>query len=197
MKRILSILGVVMAFSLTALAYLTAGAASGDIVCVRPVASAGLASAAVKVELLQAIGVTAPSVTAVNLDWLKCGQRVPEAPSLWRCQAGEEITLTDTQWAAADMAGLLGEATPTSAFTKVAGPATLTEGAEEAAWEDVTQAAFGVPLDSVRAFEFRRENPANKAEITMYWTEIVTLSPAAYRASRLAGTCSRGIGLVE
>ena len=199
MKRILSILGGVIAFGAAALAYLTAGAASGDIICEAPLVSAGLASQATKSALVSAINGTASGIVPANLDWVLCHQALPEAPGVWHCRAGESKSFaSDAEWAAAEMAGELGASRPTAEQVKIYKSRQLSEG-QKSLWGAVTQSAFGVPLGSVRMFRFSRQNPDALGQVTQEWVELLVLSPSAYKAARLADppTCERGIGVVK
>jgi len=185
MRRILTYLGIPIAFGAVALTYLTATAATGDVACVYAgTESPTVLTPAAKIAIVGALAATAPTLVPSDLDQVDCWARVKSGAVVWRCSAHEATTLTDAQYR--DLAVSGGLSSSEVAAHRKRYQATL-DATAEAAWSAYTTEVIGIPLGALSAFRVWRDDPGDPGHIVMSYRDWRTKSPAGFRADNAAG----------
>lgn len=188
MKRIITQVGGVLAFSLAVLTAIVSGAATGDIAYVMAETTKVELSGAQKAELGAAIGASV-SLDASKLDEVSCWTKTNTERSLTLCNAWEDKgAVTDEEYFSLAKVG-------SKPSRKAFGAVELQVGTLPT-WDLFTQAVWSTDLQAMHSFQCHRD-PATPSKVWCSNWPIKTANKATFRADHEAGGVIKILGEVE
>lgn len=184
--------GIAFSISVALLTAWVATASVGDAIYIqRHIGPATKLSPASKTAIGQAVLGVWPSIPLADFDGERCSLVLDTDTDYFECIAWQEVTITDAEYLDLDLAGELEN--PNQTTIKKLMSKEVLNATQVEAHSNFTETAFGLELEQVAWYQCRRDASA-KAVVWCKYHQVVTASPADYRADRTAGNVLRLIG---